>query len=116
MDTTTPWARLDTEDPPRAVMLTSALSPDEGFIRPLPDDTGDWLAASSLVVVGAPLIAHSARKHDIHDDDMLHAFNHPILVEDLDDGLVMFVGADTAGNLLGIGVIDSTDARSSSTP
>ena len=45
MDTTTPRARLDTEDPPRAVILTSALSPDEGFIRPLPDDTGDWLAA-----------------------------------------------------------------------
>lgn len=40
---------------------------------------------------------------------MLHAFNHPILVEDLDDGLVMFVGADTAGNLLEVGVIDSTD-------
>lgn len=57
----------------------------------------------------APLIANSARTHDIHDDDMLHAFNHPILVEDLDDGLVMFVGADTAGNLLEIGVIDSTD-------
>lgn len=57
----------------------------------------------------APLIANSARKHDIHDDDMLHAFNHPILVEDLDDGLVMFVGADTAGNLPEIGVIDSTD-------
>lgn len=50
----------------------------------------------------APLIANSARTHDIHDDDMLHAFNHPILVEDLDDGLVMFVGADTAGNLLEI--------------
>ena len=59
--------------------------------------------------MGAPLIANSARKHGIHDDDMLHAFNQPILVEDLDDGLVMFVGADTAGNLLKIGVIDSTD-------
>jgi hypothetical protein len=59
--------------------------------------------------VDAPLVANSARKHGIHDDDMLHAFNHPILVEDLDDCLVVFVGADTAGNLLEIGVIDSTD-------
>lgn len=57
----------------------------------------------------APLTAASARKHGIHDDDMLHAFNHPMFVEDLDDGLVMFVGADTAGNLLEIGVIDSAD-------
>ena len=59
--------------------------------------------------VAAPLIANSARKHGIHDDDMLHAFNHPMSVEDLDVGFVMFVGADVAGNLLEIGVVDSTD-------
>jgi hypothetical protein len=59
--------------------------------------------------VDAPLIATSARKHGIHDDDMIHAFNHPILVDDLDDGLTIFVGADTAGNLLEVGVIDSSD-------
>ena len=40
---------------------------------------------------------------------MVHAFNHPMFVDDLDDGFVMFVGADTAGNLLEVGVIDSTD-------
>lgn len=57
----------------------------------------------------APLIAASARKHGVRDDDMLHAFNHPIFVDDLDEGFVMFIGADTAGNLLEIGVIDSTD-------
>jgi hypothetical protein len=57
----------------------------------------------------APLIAASARKHGIRDDDMLHAFNNPILVDDLDEGFVMFVGADPAGNLLEIGVVDSAD-------
>ncbi len=61
------------------------------------------------MVVGAPLIATSARKHGVHDNDMLHAFNHPMFVDDLDDGFVMFVGADTAGNLLEVGVIDSAD-------
>jgi hypothetical protein len=61
------------------------------------------------VDVDAPLIAASARKHGVHDDDMIHAFNHPMFVDDLDDGFVMFVGADTAGNLLEVGVIDSTD-------
>lgn len=55
------------------------------------------------------MIATSARKHGIRHDDMIHAFNHPILVDDLDDGLTMFVGADTAGNLLEVGVIDSSD-------
>ena len=40
---------------------------------------------------------------------MLHAFNHPVFVDDLDDGVTMFVGADHAGNLLEVGVIDSVD-------
>lgn len=57
----------------------------------------------------APLIATSARKHGIYEHDMLHAFNHPVSVDDLDEGVVMFVGADTAGNLLEVGVIDSAD-------
>ena len=57
----------------------------------------------------APLIATSAHRHGIRDDDILHAFNHPILVEELDDGVTMFVGADQAANLLEVGVIDSID-------
>jgi hypothetical protein len=61
------------------------------------------------VYVDAPLIAISARKHGVRDDDMIHAFNHPILVDDLEEGLTMFVGADLAGNLLEVGIIDSSD-------
>ena len=57
----------------------------------------------------APLIAPSARKHGIADTDMIHAYNHPILVDDLDDGFTMFVGADPAANLLEIGVVDTSD-------
>ena len=56
-----------------------------------------------------PLVATSARKHGVPDDDMIHAFDNPILVEDLDDGFTMFVGPDRAGILLEVGVIDSTD-------
>ncbi len=33
----------------------------------------------------------SARKHGIADD-VLHAFNHPVSYEDLDDGFVMIIG------------------------
>lgn len=59
--------------------------------------------------VDAPLIAPSARKHSIRDDDMIHAFNNPILVDELDEGFTMFVGADPAANLLEIGVVDASD-------
>ncbi len=59
--------------------------------------------------VDAPLIAPSARKHGIHDNDMIHAFNHPIFVDELDDGFTMFVGSDPAANLLEIGVVDTSD-------
>jgi hypothetical protein len=40
---------------------------------------------------------------------MIHAFNHPIFVEELDDGFTMFVGADPAATLLEIGVADTSD-------
>ena len=59
--------------------------------------------------MATPLIATSARKHGVHDDDMIHAFNHPMFVDDQGDGFVMFVGADTSGNLVEIGVIESVD-------
>lgn len=59
--------------------------------------------------VDEPLIAPSARKHGIRDDDIIHAFNNPILVEELDEGFTMFVGADPAANLLEIGVVDASD-------
>ncbi len=59
--------------------------------------------------VDAPLIALSARKHAISDDDMIHAFNNPIFVDELDEGFTMFVGADPAANLLEIGVVDTSD-------
>ena len=42
-----------------------------------------------------PVILESARKHGIPDDEMLHAYRHPIRVFDLDD-LTMLVGPDQA--------------------
>ena len=59
--------------------------------------------------VDAPLVAPSARKHGIPGPDMIHAFNHPIFVDDLDDGFTMFVGADPTAKLLEIGVVDTSD-------
>ena len=56
-----------------------------------------------------PLIAQSARKHGVSDDTIQHAFNNPISVEDLDEGLTMLIGSDRAGNLYEIGVVGSDE-------
>lgn len=50
-----------------------------------------------------------AHASGIPDNDMIHAFNHPIFVDDLGDGFTMFVGADPAAKLLEIGVVDTSD-------
>ena len=50
-----------------------------------------------------PVILASARKHGISDEDVLHAYRHPIRVFDLDD-LTMLIGPDTSARLLEIGV------------
>jgi len=56
-------------------------------------------------------VAPSARKHGIDDQDMLHTLAHPLRVFDLDDGFTMLlVGADTAGRLLEVGVVEGDTA------
>jgi len=56
-----------------------------------------------------PFIADSARRHGVSEETILHAFNHPIRVADLDEDMTMFVGPDHAGNLYEIGVVGSSD-------
>lgn len=48
----------------------------------------------------------SARKHGIHDEEMLHAYRQPIRVFEFDE-LVMLVGGDGSGRLLEIGVVSA---------
>ena len=50
-----------------------------------------------------PAILASARKHGVSDEDMLHAYRHPIRVFELDD-LTMLIGPDRSASLLEIGV------------
>jgi hypothetical protein len=40
---------------------------------------------------------------------MIHAFNNPIFVDELDEGFTLFVSAKPAGNLLEIRVVDASD-------
>ncbi len=55
----------------------------------------------------APLIVDSARKHGVADDDVLHAFHHPVSYEDLDEGFTMIIGPSRSAALLEIGVVDT---------
>ena len=50
-----------------------------------------------------PVIVPSARKHGVHDRDILHAYRHPVRVFQLDD-LLMLIGPSHSGQPLEIGV------------
>lgn len=56
-----------------------------------------------------PTIAPSARKHGIEDEDMLHAFRNPVEAWQIDEGMVMLVGADRSGSLIEVGVVRADD-------
>jgi hypothetical protein len=55
-----------------------------------------------------PVILGSARKHGIDDDDILHAYRHPIRVFEVDD-LAMLVGGDHSGHPLEVGIVTSDE-------
>ena len=48
----------------------------------------------------------SARKHGIQDDDVLHAYRHPVRVFEVGD-LVMLIGGDRSGRLLEVGMTEA---------
>ena len=63
------------------------------------------------MVVGAdPIIAPSARKHGVSDEDIRHAYANPIRIFELDDGLTMIIGANQAAIIYEIGVVDGVPA------
>lgn len=57
-----------------------------------------------------PIIAESARKHGVSDEDILHAYRNPIRVFELDEGFTMVIGANHAAIIFEIGVVDGTEA------
>ena len=69
------------------------------------------------MVVGVELIiAESARRHGVSDEDIRHAYAHPVRVFELDEGLAMIIGANQAAIIYEIGVVDGVLAPSSCTP
>lgn len=55
---------------------------------------------------GDPIIAASARKHGVNDEDILHAYANPIRVFELDEGFTMIIGANQAAIIYELGVVD----------
>lgn len=55
-----------------------------------------------------PIIAESARKHGVSDEDMLQAYANPFRVFELDDGFTMLIGANHAAVIFEVGVVDGT--------
>ncbi len=53
-----------------------------------------------------PIIASTARKHDVSDQDMLHAYANPIRIYEVGEGLAMFIGPDRSARMLEVGVVD----------
>lgn len=57
-----------------------------------------------------PIIARSAFKHALSEDEILHAYRNPIRVWDLGDGFTMMVGANAAAIILEVGYVEGQSA------
>ncbi len=65
------------------------------------------VATSYLVgVLDEPVIAPSALKHGLTEEEILHAYRNPIRIWDLRDGFTMMIGPNAAAIILEIGYID----------
>lgn len=53
-----------------------------------------------------PIILHSAHRHGVSDEAMLHALRFPVRHFVQDDSMTMFIGPDETGILVEVGVIE----------
>ncbi len=56
-----------------------------------------------------PIIAESARKHGVSDEDMLQVYANPFRVFELDEGFTMLIGANYAAIIFEIGIVDGAE-------
>ncbi len=52
-----------------------------------------------------PLIAPSALKHGVSEDEIIHAYGNPVRIWDLGDGFTMIVGPTRATIFLDVGYV-----------
>ena len=57
-----------------------------------------------------PIIAPTALRHGLGEDEILHAFRNPIRVWDLGDGFMMMIGANAAAIILEVGYVQGATA------
>jgi hypothetical protein len=53
-----------------------------------------------------PIIAPSALKHDLGEEEILHAYRNPVRVWDLGDGFTMIIDQNAAAIFLEVGYIE----------
>lgn len=57
-----------------------------------------------------PIIAPSALKHGLNEEEILHAYRNPLRMWDLGDGFTMMIGPNAAAIILEVGYIDGDTA------
>jgi hypothetical protein len=57
-----------------------------------------------------PIIAPSALKQGVGEEDILHAHRNPLRVWDLGDGFTMMIGPNQAAIILEVGYVEGVEA------
>lgn len=58
-----------------------------------------------------PIIADSARKHGVTEEDMLHVYRNPIRVFELEEGFIMIIGASSSAIMFEVGIVQARQLR-----
>ena len=53
-----------------------------------------------------PIVVASATRHKVAESDALHAWTFAIDSYEVDEGMVLYIGPDTSGRLLEVGVVE----------
>lgn len=56
-----------------------------------------------------PAVIDCARRHGVRDEEMQHAFRNPVRTFLVGEDMTMVIGADGAGRLIEVGVVESRD-------
>jgi hypothetical protein len=59
-----------------------------------------------LPAASEPIIAPSARKHGVDDEDILHGYANPVRFYDVDEDMVMVIGPDRSAQMVEVGVVE----------
>ena len=82
-----------------------------GWVRPaLPLVASRSLASYLDIVPREPILAPSAFKQGISEEDIMSAYRNPVRIFDLDDGFTMIIGANATAIIFEVGAIEGETA------